>query len=76
MNSENAELMAQRMMRAASILGGIQNDLDNLAREGAAQIKAEPANYEDIIIKGGDVMHALRSMAMRFDRAALAKFGE
>lgn len=76
MSSENAELMAQRLLRAAAMLGEIQNDLDNLARDGAAQITAEQESYETIILTGADVMYALRSLAMRFDRAALAKFDE
>ena len=74
MTAEQAEKLAQRMLRVAAEMGAIQNDLDDFGRQNSQTIRDNWADYEDIIIKGADIMHSLRSLAMAFDRAALIKF--
>ena len=72
-SSEKAEKIAQDLFRLANILGEQINVIDNMGREGWQAIKDEMDAYETTILKGTDVMVALKTIAMRLDRAALIK---
>ena len=74
MNSENAEKLAQLLLQVAGNIGNAINEIEIMARQNAQQIKDEPNAYETSVLQGTEVMHALRTLAMRFDRAALIKF--
>ena len=65
--------MVQHSNRYAVPLVDTLNVVDGMAREGWAAINNEMQAYETIIFKGGDVIKALRTLAMRLDRAALIK---
>jgi len=73
-SSERAETTAQKLLQLSDNLVDTLNVVDGMAREGWAAINNEMQAYETIIFKGGDVIKALRTLAMRLDRAALIKF--
>ena len=72
--SEKAEKTAQDLLLFADRLGQTIKDIDNMGREGWQAIKDEPEAYEKIVLEGPDFLNAIKSIAMRLDRAALAKY--
>jgi len=70
---ENAEKVAQELLETADQIGKIMKNVDGMARANYAAIKSEPTAYEIIILGGSDLQHAMRTLAMRLDRAALGK---
>ena len=68
--------LAQKMMSVAFDLGECMVELDEIGKTDFAAIKSEQTAYETIIIDGADVVYALKSMAMRFDRGALGRYLE
>ena len=73
LSSENAEILAQQLLRAADQIGGAITNIENMAKLGAQQIKDEPEAYENSVLQGIEVARSFRILAMRFDRAALIK---
>jgi len=71
--AEYAEEAAQDLLKAANNLGAIVARVDYMGRHNWQAIKDEKDAYETIVLSGGDVVKALRVMAMRLDRAALGK---
>ena len=74
--SEKAEKIAQDLLLFADRLGQTIKDIDNMGREGWQAIKDEPEAYEKIVLEGPDFLNAIKSIAMRLDRAALGKYPE
>lgn len=70
---ENTEVVAQSLMKTASMIGAAITDLNLLARADSAAIRANDGAFEIAVLKGEDVMVALRVLAMSLDRAALIK---
>ena len=74
LNSENAETLAQQLLTVADQIGSAINNIEDMAKLGAQQIKDEPEAYETAVLQGMEVARSLKILAMRFDRAALVKF--
>jgi len=86
--SEKAEYITQNLLKTADMLNAQMSMLDSMAKEGWQAIKDEveaseyrrfygiPSvlRYETIILSSEDVLHGLKTIAMRLDRAALIKF--
>ena len=73
-SAEKGEQKAQELLLFADRLGQIIKDVDSMGREGWQAIKDESEAYEMIVLGGVDLLHAIKSIAMRIDRAALAKY--
>ena len=71
---EQAEKVAHRFLGVARDLGSAMTDADSLAKEGASSVLEESEAYETLMLQGENVLVALRTLAMRLDRAALVKF--
>lgn len=70
---ESAEKIAEKLITVATDIGNIINNIEKMARLNAQQITEESEAYETIVISGEAYIKALRTMAMRFDRAAIVK---
>ena len=70
---ETAESVARELLRSAVALGSAINSIEQLAKANADSIRQEPVAYETAVLVGQDVIQALKTLAMRLDRAALAK---
>jgi hypothetical protein len=62
---------AQVFLAAANALGAGLDALDALGRDGHPLLQDERTNAETVVDHGEDVLYALRTLAMRLDRAAL-----
>ena len=74
---EWAELFAQHLLACASLLGSIDTDIRAAIDNYSAAVINEPEAV-DLLTgpESADIRHALRSLAMRLDRSALAKSSE
>jgi len=75
---ENAETAALKLYKASFVIGEAVNLINSLAsfdileRDGNI-FTSEPEAYETALLKGEEVMVALRTIAMRLDRAVMIK---
>ena len=74
--AEKAEKLAQNLLYAADKIGNIMNILDVCAKRNWQAISDETESYEKIILEGPDFIKAMRTLAMRLDRASLIKTEE
>jgi hypothetical protein len=76
-SEEWAEAFAQRLLTCASLLGAIDADIRAAIDNYSAAVINEPESV-DLLTgpESADIRHALRSLAMRLDRSALAKSSE
>lgn len=65
------EQTAIELMTAAAALGQAIQIIDDLARTNPDVIEAEAPSADTALIEGERVMMALRTLAMRLDRAAV-----
>ena len=70
---EHAESQAQALLNIAHYLGTAINDINAMAKEDWQGIIDEQQAYEIIVLQGEEVMVAMRTLAMRLDRAAIVK---
>ena len=73
-SAEKGEQKAQELLLFADRLGKTIKDVDSMGREGWQAIKDESGAYEKIVLEGPDFLNAIKTIAMRLDRAALAKY--
>jgi len=71
--TEHIESQAQALLNVAHYLGTVINDINAMAKEGWQGIMDEQQAYETIVLQGENVMVAMRTLAMRLDRAAIVK---
>lgn len=70
---ERKEAMAARLLATADSIGEAANFVDELARDELAIVQAEDVACDTILIAGALVGRAMRTLAMRLDRAAAVK---
>lgn len=71
---EEAEKAAQELLDAANTLGLAMNKITEMGRAGWKAVLDESSAWEKLDTFGPEVLVALRSIAMRLDRAALVKY--
>ena len=73
-SAEAAEAFAQHCHALSDILLITQETLSSQYRAGDNCAKAEPDALEAVFVHTPDLVTALRTLAMRYDRASLIKF--
>jgi hypothetical protein len=73
-SSERSETYAANLLKSAREITKSIDLLNALAREGWTAITSESESYEVAVLDGEKVAVALKTIAMRLDRAALVKF--
>lgn len=74
--TETAEQQAAILYRTAIDLQTAMSTADNMAKERWQAIYDEQPAYETLILQGAEVVGALKTLAMRLDRACFAKLDD
>jgi hypothetical protein len=67
---------ADVLWRAADALGLAMRAIDEMGRDALDVIQGAPDECDAIVIQGDDLRRALRTVAMRLDRAVMVRNGK
>jgi len=76
MTVEQAARLAQRLLHAAAVLGRAITEVTAAERQEVASVVQEADAAETVQIAGPDLCRALRILALRLDRAAVARYDD
>jgi len=75
LSAEYADELSKTILDAAAALGDAINRIDEMAHISACCITSEPDAYESVMENGSKALHALRTIALRLNRAGLVMAG-
>lgn len=67
------ERIALMLWEGADAFGRVVAEVERMGNEGYDAIAAEGDNADKVVIDGPEIIRALRSIAMRLDRAVMVK---